>query len=197
MRRSSARASAGAIQSIPLHGLALIPFAGHHLRALHGVPAEDVFSTMDGTTKKTKKCQALTKETDRRPRTNAQIGTGLQRRPAADDHPNHPWIQYHPEPTSKLRPEWRQSMDGYAETATVPIVADDRRALSCFCASHSELSRMGRLRRGRLMRSPRLPRLVSEGIRPNVLAFRQQQPPPWRILRGLRMRSLPFRLRRR
>jgi len=38
------------------------------------------------------------KETDRRPRTNPQIGTGIQRRPAADDRPNHPWIQYHPEP---------------------------------------------------------------------------------------------------
>ena len=33
-----------------------------------------------------------------RPRTDAQIGTGLQRRPAAGDHPKHPWIQYHPEP---------------------------------------------------------------------------------------------------
>jgi len=37
------------------------------------------------------------KETDRRPRTNARIGTGLQRRSAAGDHPKHPWIQYHPE----------------------------------------------------------------------------------------------------
>jgi len=38
------------------------------------------------------------RETDRRPRTNPRIGTGIQRRPAADDRPNHPWIQYHPEP---------------------------------------------------------------------------------------------------